>query len=109
MASWTGPSGASTPCVRRPREVHRTHHTTVPQRIAVAVFEVRNGLVGDIADEWNRVGVTAERGPGQCQSPAAPPNADPERATPGSLLAAVVDLVEDDQRVVGGGAQGVGR
>ena len=84
-----------------PREVHRPHDAAVAQRVAVAVLEVRDGLVGLVAHERDRPGVAAERRARQGQAPGALAERDPQALAPRLVLARVVDLVEDDDGAPG--------
>ena len=93
------------------QEHHRAHHA-VGERVGVAVGVV--GLrpqqaagVGLVAHERNRGIVAAKRRAGQRQSAGGVAERFQDRVAPALGVAAVVDLVEDDQRAFALGAHPV--
>ncbi len=78
-------------------EEHRTDDAAVAERIAVAVLDVRHDLVVVVPHEGNRTSVTAEGRTGQGEAPGRPLERQRYAVAPRSLLAGVMDLVEDHE------------
>ena len=92
---------------------HRTDHPVL-QGVPVAVDVVGGASAGTVqllvvADEWDRVGIAAERRPGQCDPAPRRIERLPDGITPRQRIAGVVDLVEDDERTPALGALPVQR
>ena len=81
-----------------PREVDRTHHASVAERVAVAVLVVGDGLVLLVAHERDGLGVAPEWRARQGQASGRAVERRPQRATPRLVLGRMVDLVEHDVR-----------
>ena len=90
---------------------HEEHRPDDPvaQRLGIAVGVVA-GAAQDpvvavlVADEGDRVGVRAEGGAGEGEAPGGRLEGLADGVAPGLVVAAVVDLVEDDQGALGPGA-----